>query len=207
MIKLFNAVFLTPTTEFRKLSVLLAIHDSPKNSQHKIGQMTHLSSSMVNNYIKEFHKQGLITISGKSNRTQTYHLTETARKELISLLIAYSTEIIQLYGAAKLEVTERLNHLHSEGIKTIVLFGAAETAEVVYAALKDTPLTVKGVVDSDPAKQGTFFNGFIVQAPEDLRDINADAVVITSFARQEEIHECIRHILGEDIKVKKLSDL
>ena len=207
MIKPFNSSFLTPNKKYRRLSVLLAIHDSPRNSQHKIGRITHLSSSMVNNYIKEFQREGLITVSGKTNRTQRYHLTDQGRDELMTLLLAYSAEIVQLYSAAKREVALRLDRLQGEGIKSIVLFGASETAEVVHAAVKETLLNVSAIVDSNPDKHGKPFNGFTIQSPEKLNEIKADAIVITSFAKQEEIHKHIRRNMGEEIKVKKLSDL
>jgi hypothetical protein len=87
------------------------------------------------------------------------------------------------------------------------LFGVAETAEVVYAAIKESSLVVIGVIDSDPTKQGKPFNGLIVQKPERLERINPDAVVITSFGKQEEIHDRIRQLVGDKIRVKKLSDV
>lgn len=207
MIEPFNSTFLTPTKTFRRLSVLLAIHSSSKISQHKMGRMIHLSSSMVNNYMRELQGEGLIHITGTSNRTQRYHITPSGKSELISRLIAYSTEIIQLYAAAKREVAERLRTLHSEKIQSIALFGAAETAEVVHAAVKETPLKVKGVVDSDPSKQGKPFNGLTIEAPKQLKNMDVDAVVITSYAKQQEIHECIRRVAGENMIVKRLSDL
>jgi DNA-binding MarR family transcriptional regulator len=207
MIQPFNADFLTPTKKFRRLSVLLAVHGSPRISQHKMAQMIHLSSSMVNNYLKELQDQGLILMSGQTNRTQSYHLTSSGRNELMSLLLAYSAEIIQLYSAAKREVTARLNRLCSEQVHSIALFGAAETAEVVYAALKGTPLKVKAILDSDPRKQGRPFNDLTIESPDRLKGLDVDAVVITSYARQKEIHHCIHQIVGEDIRVKKLSDL
>lgn len=207
MIHPFDLKFLKPTKKFRLLSVLLAIHNSPRISQHKIGRMAHLSSSMVNNYIKGLQEKGLIMVTGKTNRSRSYHLTPSGKGELVSSLLTYSAEIIQLYASAKREVAERLNNLHSEGISKVALFGAAETAEVVYTAIKETPLSVIAVVDNDPKRHGKTFNGFIIKKPEELKKIGADAIVITSFARQEEIHECIRQLLGEEVKVKKLSDL
>lgn len=207
MIRLFESSFHTPAIKLRRLSVLLAIHDSPKLSQHKIALMADLSSSMVNNYMKKLQKEGLVKVTGKTNRSQKYHLTDIGQKELFALILEYSTEIIQLYSAAKKQVAERLRRFHSEGIRSIALFGAAETAEVVHAALKDTPLSVTGIVDSNPEKQGARFNGFLIQTPESLKSMNADAVLITSFARQEEIHCCIREVLGDGVQVKKLSDL
>jgi DNA-binding MarR family transcriptional regulator len=207
MIRLIESTFHTPAIKLRRLSVLMVIHDSPRLSQHKIAQLTDLSSSMVNNYMKKLQKEDLVKASGKTNRTQRYHLTLAGQKELFGLLLDYSAEIIQLYSAAKKQVADRLHRFHSEGIRSLALFGAAETAEVVHAALKDTPLVVKGIVDSNIGKQGSRFNGFVVQSPDSLKSMNADAVLITSFARQEEIYGCIQEVLGQQAQVKRLSDL
>ena len=207
MIEPFNASFLTPTKRFRRLSILLAIHNQPEISQHKIAEMTHLSSSMVNNYMKELKQAGYLEITGDTNRTQEYYLTPSGEKALMSLLVEYSTEIIQFYGGAKRELTKRLKQMVADGISTIVLFGAAETAEVVLAAVKETPLVVTAVVDSDSGKQGRSFNGLKIQAPEALKVLKADAIVITSFGKQEEIFKKIKNVTSSDIKVVKLTDL
>jgi FlaA1/EpsC-like NDP-sugar epimerase len=162
---------------------------------------------MVNNYIKELHEDRLIKITGHTNRTQRYHLTPSGREVLISSLLSYSSEIIQLYGGAKRQLSKRLQRIHEEGIRTVALFGAAETAEVVLAAIRETPLRVTAVMDSDEAKQGKPLNGLIIQKPESLSRIDVDAVVITSFGRQEEIHDAIRRRVGDEIRVVRLSDL
>ena len=154
MIEPFGSHYLSPTKEFRKLSVLLSIHDAPEISQHAIGKDTHLSSSMVNNYIKKFKQDGLITVTGNTNRTQQYHLTRDGHRELRESLLSYSTEIVQLFGSVKLEISKILEGYYDEGIRTIALFGAAETAEVTHAAIKKTHLVIIGVVDSDKEKHG-----------------------------------------------------
>lgn len=207
MIQPFNSEFLAPTKKFRRLSVLMAVHKFPEISQHKIGRITHLSSSMVNNYIKELQEDRVMTITGDTNRTCEYHLTARGREELLSLLLSYSAEIIRLYGEAKGEIARRLHQICSDGIRTVVLFGAAYTAEVVYAAIKELPLEVAAVVDSDQRKQGKPFGGLIIQPPAILRNIHADAVVITSFGKQEEIHDFILRVVDSKIKVLKLSNL
>ena len=96
MIKPFGAHYLSPTKEFRKLSVLLSIHHTPEISQHAIGKHAHLSSSMVNNYIKQFKAEGLITVTGETNRTQRYHLTRDGHRVLKESLLAYSTGELKL---------------------------------------------------------------------------------------------------------------
>ena len=207
MIQSFNAEFLAPTKKLRRLSILLAIHNISEISQHEIGRITHLSSSMVNNYIKELRKDGSISVAGNTNRTQRYHLTTKGRDELLALLLSYSAEVIRLYGGAKGEIGRRLQQIRLDGIRTVALFGAAYTAEVVYVAVKEVQLEVAAIVDSDPKKQGKPFGDFIIQPPEILREIDVDAVVITSFGKQEEIHDFIRRFVDEKIKVVKLSNL
>jgi DNA-binding MarR family transcriptional regulator len=207
MIEAFQLKFLSPTKDSRLLSVLFSIYEEPNASQHKIAINTHLSSSMVNNYIKLLKQKGLIRVLGTSNRTQQYHLSEIGRVMLRKSLLDYSAEIVRLYGSVKREISNILSKFNDEGIWTIVLFGVAETAEIVYAAAKKTSLSIIGVVDSDKAKQGCIFNGMEIMAPQAIRKIKPDAVVITSFGRQEEIYQQVKKISKNKIKIRKLSDI
>ncbi len=207
MIQPFNTDFLSPTKKYRYLSVLMAIQESPNASQHKIGKKTHLSSSMVNNYIKALKSKGLLSVVGNTNRNQSYHLTTTGREKLMKALLACSAEIIQLYISVKDEVAGILKNMYQNGIRTVALFGVAETAEVVHTVIKEIPLVVIGVVDNDSEKQGKPFNGLFIQPPEMLKEIKPDAVLITSFARQEEIYEYLQNDFGKTMTVKRLSDI
>ncbi len=162
---------------------------------------------MVNNYIKCLKAEGIIRVAGKTNRTLSYHLTQDGQNELRESLLAYSSEIVQLYSAVKCEIAQIMDGFYQEGIRTLVLFGVAETAEVVFAALRNSPLIVIGVIDSDSTKQGQPFNGLIVQAPQKLEEINPDAVLVTSFGKQDEIYACIQDLVGNKIKTKKLTDV
>ncbi|BBO73757.1 hypothetical protein DSCW_11740 [Desulfosarcina widdelii] len=162
---------------------------------------------MVNNYIKWLKQEGVVTVSGKTNRTQQYHLSEKGHVMLRQSLLDYSAEIVRLYGTAKKEISNILDGFYREGIRTVVLFGAAETAEIVYAAAKRTGLAIIGIVDSDEDKQGRIFNGQEIKAPQDISGIEPDAVVITSFGRQEEIYQQVRSIVNNSTQVKRLSDI
>ncbi|WP_319409709.1 MarR family transcriptional regulator [uncultured Desulfosarcina sp.] len=207
MIQASQLKFIRPTKQSRLLSVLFSIYEEPDGSQHKIAANTNLSSSMVNNYIKWLKQEGFVNVSGKTNRTQQYHLSDAGRIMLRKSLLDYSAEIVRLYGTVKEEISNILKGFYNEGIRTVVLFGVAETAEIVYAAAKRTPLVIIGVVDSDGSKQGRIFNGLEIRSPEDIREIRPDAVIITSFGRQEEIYRQVRAISGDKIKIRKLSDI
>lgn len=179
----------------------------PNSSQHHIAEKSHLSSSMVNIYIKELKQAGLITVSGKTNRTTEYHLTEKGQKKLFQDFISFSSEAVQIYAAVKREIIRLLKRYEINGIRTVVLYGASDTAEVVLSAIPHTRLVVIGIVDGNPAKQGHLFNGTLIQAPETISQIDPDAVLITSFARQDEIYNNIKTIIGDNIEVLTLTEL
>ena len=61
---------------------------------------------MVNNYIKEFLANNLITVSGNTNRSQQYHLTDKGRVELKSFLDSYSAEINGIYENAQESISK-----------------------------------------------------------------------------------------------------
>ncbi len=207
MIKAFQLKFLSPTKKSRRLSVLFSIHAEPDASQHKIAGNTNLSSSMVNNYIKWLKQKGFVFVKGNTNRTQQYHLSDAGHVMLRESLLEYSAEIVRLYSNVKYEIANILKTFYSEGIRTIVLFGVAETAEIVHAAISQTALVITGVVDSDESKQGRIFNGLPIRPPDDIMQIRPDAVVITSFGKQEEIYQKVKNITGNQIKIRKLSDI
>ena len=106
MITSIKSKFLTPSKELRRLSILSAICNDSKISQHKIGTASNLSSSMVNNYIKEFLANELITVSGETNRSQQYHLTVKGREELKSFLDSYSAEINGIHDNAQESISK-----------------------------------------------------------------------------------------------------
>ena len=207
MIIPYTTTYFSPSKECRRLSILMLIKDMPNSSQHHIAEKSHLSSSMVNIYIKELKQAGLITVSGKTNRTTEYHLTEKGQKKLFQDFISFSSEAVQIYAAVKREIIRLLKRYETNGIRTVVLYGASDTAEVVVSAIPHTRLVVIGIVDGDPAKQGHLFNGTLIQAPEIISQIDPDAVLITSFAHQDEIYNNIKTIIGDNIEVLTLTEL
>lgn len=207
MIEPFHSRYLLPTKDFRCLSVLLTIHEVPTMSQTNIGKATHMSSSMVNNYIKKFKNDGLIKVSGNSNRTTSYHLTEAGYDMLSTKLLDYSAEIVQLYTSVKKEIIRILKGFYNEGIRKVVCYGAAETAEIVFAALRETHLSLVGVIDGDKNKHGQIFNGYTIQSLQSLNALEFDAIIIASFGKQEEIYRSIKTVTDGKIVIKRLADL
>jgi FlaA1/EpsC-like NDP-sugar epimerase len=116
----------------------------------------------------------------------------------------YSREIARLYSIAKREVEKRLLQLHVEGIKEVVLFGAAETGELVYGAAKATPIKIVGWVDNDPEKQTMRFGEILVSSPSRIETFHPNAILIASSGKADEIRRQLHEFPQKGIAVVTL---
>jgi len=199
--------FLLPSKDLRTLHVLIEIANQPDLSQHQLARRVKLSSSQVNNYVKELKAKGLVDIRGNTNRTYRYFLTPEGEREKETALIAYSVDVIQLYGRVKRELAKKIQQVVNEGIKTAVLFGAAETGEVVLAASKETELKVLGISDNDPQKHGKRFGDFTVISPLEIERLHPDGVLVTSFGKMDEIFESLKFLEEKGIASRGLASV
>ena len=190
---------------FKRLLILAAIEKDPHISQNNLAEEVGLTSSMINNYIRELSKEELISIQGKTNRTMSYNLTPRGIRVKMTLLITYTLETTGLYQDAKQEFARKLQEVYDEGIHNAVLFGASETAEILYNASKSLDLEIIGIVDNDPDKQGKLFGNLIIQPPEFIERINPDGVIIASVGRQDEIYEQINSLSSKGISIRTIS--
>jgi predicted transcriptional regulator len=195
--------FFRPTKVMRELYVLLSL-DETHVSQHELARRVGVSSSMANNYMKDLVSQGLIAASGHTNRTMKYAVTPKGNARLTRLMGMYSREIARLYSIAKREVEKRLQELHREGIKSVVLFGAAETGELVYSAAKNTPVRIVGWVDNDVTKHELRFGEIRVSPPALIQSLQPDAVLIASSGKTDEIRRQLTDLPEKGIAVVTL---
>lgn len=184
---LINKLFFKPSRESRRLAILENLRAEPGQSQSDLGQKTALSGAMVNKYLHECQQQGLLELQPVNGKSFRYELTRRGEEERQALLGQYLSEIVQVYSALKGNIRDKLAHLKASGVKSLVLFGASETCEVVLAALRNNSFRIVAIVDNDHAKHGQPFHQHVISHPAILEQIEFDAVVVTTFARQTEI--------------------
>ena len=189
---------------FKRLLILTALEHNPSISQHTLAHEVGLTSSMVNNYIRDLSANKLISVNGTTNRTMSYNLTPKGLREKMSLLISYNLETTALYMDAKKEFAKRLQQIYEEGIHRAILFGAGETAEIIYNASQSLKMEIIGIVDNDPAKQEKLFGNLIIQSPHCIEEMKPDGVIIASVGRQDEIYKQIAVLMDQGIAVKKI---
>ncbi len=183
--------FLKPTKDTRIISILENLHFNPEISQYELGKRSCLSSAMVNNYLKELEKERLIELIPVDGKRFRYNLTEKGDKTRRSMLGQYMAEIVQVYSSLKDSIKEKIDRIISLGVKEIIFWGASTTCEVVLSVVNPSELRVVALIDSDPKKQGALFLGYMVSPPDILRFVKCKSILITSFARHEEIKDQI----------------
>ena len=180
--------FLKPSQDKRTLSLLETLSEDSAISQSSLGERTGLSGAMVNKYLRDLQHQGLIEKRPINAKSYEYVLTRSGHDQRRELLGEYCAEVVRSYTALKTLVQGKLGRLEQAGKRRIILWGASETCEVTLSAIRHTGLTVLALVDSDPAKHGTLLAGHVILPPSVLRELDCDAVVITSFGKGGDIH-------------------
>jgi len=196
--------YLRPTKLMRELFVLLSLEEAPHLSQHQLAKKVGVSSAMSHNYMKELIEQGVVSVSGETNRNMKYAVTARGVERRAALMSAYSKEVARLYSIAKREIEQRLWELYRDGLKTVVLFGAAETGELVYSAAKATPLRIVGFVDNDAAKHRLLFGKIPVSSPDTIESYRPDGVLIASSGNTDDIAKQLDHLSHKGVAVVTL---
>lgn len=196
--------FLQPTASYRELILLDEIGRNPRVTQTELALKAGIVPAMVNNYMKNFVRDDLISVEGNKTRNMRYSLTVQGERKKFELLLSYVKETVKLYKNAKEGLKTRLREFFGEGIRTIILYGAADTAELAFSAAEEIGIDVLGIVDGSEKKQGKEFLGKIIQCPAAIVELGPDAVVISSFGFQDQIYEEIKELERNGIKVRKL---
>lgn len=186
--------YLKPSKNTRVLAILDSLAHDSGLSQYELGRRLNLSGAMINQYLKQLQSDELVEFLPVNGKSYQYILTPAGEKRRRQMFSDYSSETIRLYTTVKDFVLEKLDFLRQQGRMSLALFGASETCEVVLSALKDSRFQVVLVIDNSKEKQGLMFHGHVVSAPHVLEQLDCDAVVITSFGKQDEIYEQIKPV-------------
>lgn len=178
---------LRPSRELREFLILSALSETERITQRAIAQAALMSSTMVNQYLAEMVARDWVEIEGETNRTYRYRLTPAGvfrRNELLRLL---TTEAVQFYGMIKAAYRRRVAELVGQGLRRLVIFGAAETGEIVARVAEEAGAEIVAVWDTDPAKAGHRLGAVPITPPMSLEPSAADAVLICSHGHAEEM--------------------
>jgi len=93
-----------PSRECREMAVLAQIDKSSAVSQRSLARAAGVSATMINAYVDDLLSRGLLDVTGDTNRTYRYHLTEAGRARQAEIFRQLSGEIFELYAQLKHEL-------------------------------------------------------------------------------------------------------
>ena len=97
---------LKPSRECREMAVLAEIGKSAAVSQRGLARAAGVSPTMINAYIDDLVGRALIEVTGDTNRTYRYHLTEAGRARHEEVFRQLQLEVFELYAQLKHELRE-----------------------------------------------------------------------------------------------------
>jgi len=195
---LVNKTYYRPSKAARYLAILDTLAQDNQVSQNELGRRANLSGAMVNQYLKEMAETNLIEFERVNGKSYRYLLTDEGEARRRTMFSSFSSETVQIYTALKAAIVHKLANLKNRSLVKLVLFGASETCEIVLQALRATGgFEVMALVDNDPAKAGKTLGGHVISPPVVLDSLRPQAVVITSYGCQEEIHGQLRELYGQ----------
>lgn len=169
--------FLKETETLRDLRALEAIEKNPNLSQRELAHSLDVAVGIANACIHTLVRKGMIKIRGDNNRSITYHLTKQGLIHKGILAMEWTKNTIDFYRQARHQVALELSCLAKEGIKTTVLYGAGELAEIAVIVASESGIAIAGVITTGSSEKDNFL-GVPVGGIKILEEKNPDALAI-----------------------------
>lgn len=196
--------YFQPTKRLRQYLMLEAISRAHGHqlTQRQISDVSGISPAVVNQYLSEFQDARLIERASLNRRDFSYALTPQGERQKREMMVEYIRETFQLFSAGKNELAQILRgYERAYDIGSLVFYTAGEVTELLLHPLQETSIKLLAIADDNPAKQGTELFGYPIIPREEIEALRPDAVMITTFRYRRAIHERIKHLEDQGIRV------
>lgn len=182
--------FFKPTILLKEYMILDMVEKNPKITQREMSKTIGIAVSMINLYLEEFEKKGLIKKKKYSTKTVEYLITKKGNEKKKVLNIGYLNSTKDLYFQAKENFEKFLAQVKDKGFTNILLYGAGEVAEMLIHTImtsKTNQVNVLAVIDDDPNKIGSKIGSYVIIPKESIRDFEHDGILVSTYNRKDEI--------------------
>lgn len=188
--------FLKPSEDFKNLQLLEEISRDSNASQRKLSQRLGVALGVTNACLKKMVTKGYVKIKGINHKRISYFLTPEGFSEKTRLTYHFLEYTVHYYIDLKKSLSAKLDMISKEGIRRVVYYGAGEVMEVSFVTMHQTKLELLGIIDDDKDKQGKKIFGFAIRGPESIKELNPEAVIITSMRYKDKIMQNLRSDKG-----------
>lgn len=171
----------------QELALLELLDRTRHVSQRQVAETLGLSSSHVNRLLKRLMDDGLVEVEDDQVRPFNYQLTPNGRDRQLTLDREQARAVVERFRALERKILARLKAIRREGVTQVVFYGAGEIMEVALPIAARAGLQVVAIADDDPARHGTHPDGVPIVGGDQLNEIRADKVVITTYRHADAI--------------------
>lgn len=176
--------------------ILDLIEKDAKITQREISKKVGIAVSMVNSYLDDYEKKGLIKMKRHSTKNVEYFVTKKGMERRKLLNIWYLKSSHEVYLSAKDNIIKFLDQIIKKGFKKILLYGAGEVAEIMLQVINvdnKIPLEVVAVIDDDLNRLDQAIVNLPIIRKENIGAYEHDGILVSSYKH----HEAIRKNLVE----------
>lgn len=167
----------SPETSRIMLGLLDAVEQERAHSQRHLASELGIALGLVNAYLKRCIKKGLVKVSEAPARRYAYYLTPQGFAEKSRLTVEYLSYSFGFFRQAKTDCSELFRLAKARGVRTVLLVGESDLAEIAALCAMEQGITIIGLLQ-DRAGQERFI-GLPVFADYDSVTGAFDAVLIT----------------------------
>jgi predicted transcriptional regulator len=184
-----------------QLNILREVAGDAHITQAELAARCALSVAMVNNYMKELCRTGLMEYHRRTIKSVTYHLTPAGLVQLEVLQRELTRDMAEMFAASKEHVLARIMSQAPEGLRRVILYGSGNLAQLVFHALEMAQMNILGVCDDDLDLIGSDFCGREVMSSSQLRFLSPDAVIVARAPQTEEASRGLDSLVDRGIKI------
>jgi DNA-binding MarR family transcriptional regulator len=159
------------------LGLLNSLHEDGGRSQRRLAAELGIALGLVNAYLKRCVNKGLVKVQNVPARRYAYYLTPKGFAEKSRLTVTFLSQSFSFFRQAKGDCVAMFEAAKLRGLRTIVLMGRSELAEIAVLCGIESGVEIVALIDAK-TKSGRFL-GIPLVASIDAIDRNFDAVVIT----------------------------
>jgi DNA-binding MarR family transcriptional regulator len=195
--------FLT-ARDLHSTQLLSAIHAGHAGSQRALSRQLGIALGLTNLLVRRLEACRWIRVTRIGPNRARYELTGEGRAAHERLLRAQLVDSLSWYGTARQRILARLRQLSREwppdaveengGEKPVLFYGADEMAEIAYACLQRTDLTLAGVVDEQCDCEFFGRPTLPIEALAQVPSATFRPIVVTSLADAGEIRQKLARV-------------
>jgi DNA-binding MarR family transcriptional regulator len=171
-------------------------------SQRELSRRLNLSVGLINRFIKRLVNKGYFKVKTMPRNRLKYFLTPEGLARKSRLTLDYLEYSLSFYREIKNLLINKFREMEKNNIRSILLFGAGEVADLAYLYMQFSNVRLVGIIDTD--RNGHDFFEFKVEDFARLNRTDWDAVLLT---RVDDIDIYIRWLVERGVSPDRIATL